>query len=72
MHRIRIRAKALGITKIDATQTTISIEFRADTPIDGLAIIKLIQSNDGYRMNGARPSDTPAKSLWIPKLELTR
>ena len=53
VHRIRIRAKALGITKIDATQTTISIEFRADTPIDGLAIIKLIQSNDGYRMNGA-------------------
>ncbi|OAV36385.1 Transcription-repair coupling factor [Moraxella catarrhalis] len=53
VHRIRIRAKALGITKIDATQTTINIEFRADTPIDGLAIIKLIQSNDGYRMNGA-------------------
>ncbi|OAV20867.1 Transcription-repair coupling factor [Moraxella catarrhalis] len=53
VHRIRIRAKALGITKIDATQSTINIEFRADTPIDGLAIIKLIQSNDGYRMNGA-------------------
>ncbi|WP_049235996.1 transcription-repair coupling factor [Moraxella canis] len=53
VHRIRIRAKALGITKIDAAQNTISIEFRPDTPVDGLAIIKLIQSNDGYRMNGA-------------------
>ena len=52
VHRIRIRAKVLGITKIDAAQSTISIEFRPDTPVDGLAIIKLIQSNDGYRMNG--------------------
>ena len=52
-HYLSIRAKALGMTKIDATQSTINIEFRADTPIDGLAIIKLIQSNDGYRMNGA-------------------
>lgn len=53
VHRIRIRAKVLGITKMDAAQSTISIEFRPDTPVDGLAIIKLIQSNDGYRMNGA-------------------
>ncbi|MFB6349621.1 transcription-repair coupling factor [Moraxella sp. ZJ142] len=53
VHRIRIRAKTLGITKIDAGEKTINLDFRPDTPVDGLAIIKLIQSNDGYRMNGA-------------------
>lgn len=53
VHRIRIRAKQLGITKIDAGEKAIIMEFRPDTPVDGLAIIKLIQSNEGYRMQGA-------------------
>ncbi len=34
VHRIRIRAKKLGITKIDAAEHTITIEFRPDTPVD--------------------------------------
>lgn len=53
VHRCRIRAKVLGIAKIDATAQSIGIEFKPDTPVDGLAIIKLIQSGDAYRMNGA-------------------
>lgn len=53
VHRCRIRAKAVGISKIDAASHSISMEFKADTPVDGLAIIKLIQSHDGYRMQGA-------------------
>ena len=53
VHRIRIRAKKLGITKIDAAEHTITIEFRPDTPVDALAIIKLIQSGGDYRMQGA-------------------
>lgn len=52
VHRIRIRSKALGIAKIDATDRVITILFRPDTLVDGLAIIKLIQSGDGYRMLG--------------------
>ncbi len=53
VHRCRIRANQLGIAKIDATAHAISFEFKADTRVDGLAIIKLIQSGDGYRMQGA-------------------
>lgn len=52
VHRCRIRAKKLGICKIDAAATTIVLEFKADTPVDGLTIIKLIQSSDEYRMQG--------------------
>ena len=53
VHRIRILAKPLAITKVDVTACTLSLEFKADTPVDGMAIIQLIQSNEGYRMNGA-------------------
>lgn len=53
VHKIRIQSMAIGITKIDATAKSLSLEFKPDTPIDGLAVIKLIQSDEGYRMNGA-------------------
>lgn len=43
----------LGISKIDVSAKEASFEFKANTPIDGLAIIKLIQSGDGYRMTGS-------------------
>ncbi len=54
VHRLRIHAEPLKINKIDASTSSVSIEFAPDTPVDALAIIKLIQS-DGrrYRMNGA-------------------
>ncbi|MDO4441730.1 MAG: transcription-repair coupling factor [Moraxella sp.] len=53
VHKMRVQSMPLGITKIDVTGQSLTLEFKADTPIDGLAIIKLIQSNDGYRMAGA-------------------
>ncbi|WP_112743782.1 transcription-repair coupling factor [Moraxella ovis] len=53
VHKMRVQSIPLGISKIDVTAHGLSMEFKADTPVDGLAIIKLIQSNDGYRMNGA-------------------
>ncbi|UNU73299.1 transcription-repair coupling factor [Moraxella nasovis] len=56
VHALRIKAHALGIGKIDANAKAITLEFNQDTPVDGLAIVKLIQSVDkdgSYRMNGA-------------------
>ncbi|MBE9590280.1 transcription-repair coupling factor [Moraxella sp. K127] len=53
VHKMRVQSIPLGIGKIDVTAHGLSMEFKADMPVDGLAIIKLIQSNDGYRMNGA-------------------
>ena len=54
IHRLRLQAEPLKINKIDANASSMSLEFAPDTPVDALAIIKLIQS-DGqhYRMNGA-------------------
>ena len=54
IHALRLLAEPLMVNKIDANSNSVSIEFAPDTPVEALAIIKLIQS-DGqhYRMNGA-------------------
>ncbi|WP_367109981.1 transcription-repair coupling factor [uncultured Psychrobacter sp.] len=54
VHSLRIQAEPLNINKIDASSTSVTLDFAPDTPVEALAIIKLIQS-DGqhYRMNGA-------------------
>lgn len=54
VHGLRIQAEPLKINKIDANSNSMTLEFAPDTPVDALAIIKLIQSNgQHYRMNGA-------------------
>ncbi|MGO1375030.1 transcription-repair coupling factor [Psychrobacter sp. AOP7-D1-15] len=54
IHGLRLQAEPLKINKIDANSSSMTLEFAPDTPVDALAIIKLIQT-DGqrYRMNGA-------------------
>ena len=54
VHSLRLQAEPLKINKIDANNNRMTLEFAPDTPVDALAIIKLIQSNgQRYRMNGA-------------------
>ena len=54
VHSLRIQAEPLLINKIDASSNSVTLEFAPDTPVDALAIIKLIQSDaKRYRMNGA-------------------
>lgn len=53
VHKMRIKSKDIGVTKIDVSACQMSMEFKPDTPVDGMAVIKLVQSNDDYRMNGA-------------------
>ena len=72
VHRCRIRAKALGITKMDITEQQLTVEFRADTPVDGLAIIKLIQSGDGYRMQGATAIRYTAKAAMDTQMRIDK
>ncbi len=54
VHGLRIQAEPLLINKVDASTNSVTLEFAPDTPVDALAIIKLIQSDaKRYRMNGA-------------------
>ncbi|WMJ09488.1 transcription-repair coupling factor [Nitrosomonas sp. sh817] len=51
-HRVRIIAKPLGITRIDASADSIQVQFIPNPPIDSLKIIQLIQSSREYSLSG--------------------
>ena len=51
-HRLRIAAKPLGISKVDASSEAIQIQFVPNPPIDPMKIITLIQSKRHVKMAG--------------------
>jgi len=51
-HRLRLRAAALGIRKIDASAEAIAFQFGADTPVDPAHVIRLIQADKRLRLIG--------------------
>jgi transcription-repair coupling factor (superfamily II helicase) len=51
-HKLRILAKALGITKVDAHGETITLQFGARPPIEPYDLIMLIQKNRHIKMQG--------------------
>jgi transcription-repair coupling factor (superfamily II helicase) len=52
--RLRLKAEALGIGKVDAGKEWVRLEFGASTPVDPLALVKKVQSApDTYRLEGA-------------------
>ena len=51
-HRLRITAKPLGITRIDASADNIQVQFLPNPPIDPIKIIQLIQSSREYSLSG--------------------
>ena len=52
-HRLRLAAKSLGITAIDASSDTLTLTFGKHTSVEPADIILLMQSNKNYRMAGA-------------------
>ncbi|MDO8465534.1 MAG: transcription-repair coupling factor [Gallionella sp.] len=51
-HRLRILAKPLGISKVDASSEAIQIQFIPNPPIDPMKIITMIQSKRHIKMSG--------------------
>ncbi|MFZ5502201.1 MAG: transcription-repair coupling factor [Pseudomonadota bacterium] len=51
-HRLRILAKPLGISKVDASSEAIVIQFVPNPPIDPMKIITMIQSKRYIKMAG--------------------
>ncbi|MDX1633367.1 MAG: transcription-repair coupling factor [Marinobacter sp.] len=51
---LRLRAEALGITKVDAGKEWARLEFGSSTPVDPLILVKKVQqSPDLFRLEGA-------------------
>jgi len=51
-HRLRLNMARLGIKKIDANPTQITIQFIPNPPIDPIKIIQLVQTNKRIQLNG--------------------
>ena len=51
-HRLRILAKPLGISKVDASPEAIVVQFVPNPPIDPMKIITMIQSKRHVKMAG--------------------
>jgi transcription-repair coupling factor (superfamily II helicase) len=51
-HRLRILGRPLGITRIDATEAGIQLQFVPNPPIDPARVLKLVQSGRRYRLGG--------------------
>ena len=69
-HRLRLEMIGFGIKKIDATPTSIQIQFIPNPPIDSLKIIQLIQSSKYIQLNGQdKLKALPQKEREFEKLE---
>jgi transcription-repair coupling factor (superfamily II helicase) len=51
-HRLRVLARSYGVQKIDAAPGATTITFKADPPIDALAIIELVQRQRHIKLAG--------------------
>ena len=51
-HRLRILAKPLGISKVDASSEAIQIQFIPNPPIDPMKVITMIQNKRHIKMSG--------------------
>jgi transcription-repair coupling factor (superfamily II helicase) len=51
-HRLRVLAKPYGVAKIDAGPKLMSLSFRPKAPVDGAAIIALVQKNRHIKFAG--------------------
>ena len=51
-HRLRLLAQSYGISKIDAADEVVVLQFRKDAPVDAARIIDLIQKNRHIKLAG--------------------
>ncbi|MFM0138543.1 transcription-repair coupling factor [Caballeronia grimmiae] len=51
-HRLRLAAKPLGISKIDAAELSISMQFVPNPPIDAMRIIEMVQKHKHIKLAG--------------------
>ena len=51
-HRLRIAGRALGVARLDAGPAAIQLQFVPNPPIDPAGIIRLLQSERGFKLSG--------------------
>ncbi len=51
-HKLRLLAKPLGITRLDATADGLTLQFMKNPPVDPVKILLLVQSRAGLKLAG--------------------
>jgi transcription-repair coupling factor (superfamily II helicase) len=51
-HRLRLAAKPLGISKIDAGESVIGLQFIPNPPVDAMRIIEMVQKHKHIKLAG--------------------
>ncbi|MDH5534377.1 MAG: transcription-repair coupling factor [Betaproteobacteria bacterium] len=51
-HRLRIHGRALGIVRIDATDSGVQLQFVPQPPIEPMKVLNLVQTQRNYRLAG--------------------
>ncbi|WP_118181356.1 transcription-repair coupling factor [Paraburkholderia phosphatilytica] len=51
-HRLRLAAKPLGISKIDAGEAAIALQFVPNPPVDAMRIIEMVQKHRHIKLSG--------------------
>jgi transcription-repair coupling factor (superfamily II helicase) len=51
-HRLRLAAKPLGISKIDAGEAVIGLQFIPNPPVDAMRIIEMVQKHKHIKLAG--------------------
>jgi transcription-repair coupling factor (superfamily II helicase) len=71
-HRLRILGKPLGISRVDATDSAVQLQFIPNPPIEPIKVLKLVQSRRNYKLAGpngirieAKLADLQAKIALI-------
>jgi len=71
-HRLRLAARPLGIARIDASESLISLQFIPNPPIDAMRIIDMVQKHRHIRLAGqdklrieTHSADLPARIAAI-------
>jgi transcription-repair coupling factor (superfamily II helicase) len=52
VHRLRVKARDYGVTKVDATPHVTIISFKPNPPFDAMRIIELVQKNKHIKLAG--------------------
>ncbi len=51
-HRLRLLGKPLGIARIDASESSVQLQFIPNPPIDASRVMQMIHRNKNYRLAG--------------------
>jgi transcription-repair coupling factor (superfamily II helicase) len=65
-HRLRLLATPLGITRVDATQDAVQLQFANDTPVERDKVIALVQKRRNLRLAGPDKLRLDAKMAEWP------